>query len=92
MRQVRLVSLRDRFYRKVDVKGPNDCWMWTAARDVNDRGYFNFPYHTACAHRAAYFLEIGDIPKGMLLLHTCGVKLCVNPAHLTLCSRRDFYR
>ena len=36
----------------------------------------------ALAHRLAYELVIGPIPKGLQIDHLCRVKDCVNPAHL----------
>ncbi len=36
------------------------------------------------AHRVAYRLFIGRIPKGMFVLHKCDVRLCCNPDHLFL--------
>lgn len=34
------------------------------------------------AHRVAYILTKGDIPDGLLILHSCGNRRCCNPAHL----------
>ena len=36
------------------------------------------------AHRFAWMLCNGPIPKGKIVMHTCDVPLCVNPAHLRL--------
>ena len=33
-------------------------------------------------HRVAFQLFIGPIPEGMQVDHLCGVRHCVNPAHL----------
>ena len=33
------------------------------------------------AHRVIYEAEVGPIPEGMELDHTCNVRACVNPAH-----------
>lgn len=36
------------------------------------------------AHRIAYVLYRGDIPKGLVVRHMCDVRDCVNPSHLEL--------
>jgi hypothetical protein len=41
------------------------------------------------AHRAAWQVARGPIPKGMHVLHTCDVPSCINPDHLFLGTNQD---
>lgn len=71
----------ERFWSKVEVKGPTECWPWKAAQE---NGYGSFAldgYHAAHAHRSAFELFYHRKPKGEVL-HKCNNKLCVNPHHL----------
>jgi hypothetical protein len=69
-----------RFEAKV-VRTPT-CWMWTAAR-TNGYGHFGVAHgDIRKAHRVAYEHFVGPIPPQCALHHTCGVRACVNPAHL----------
>src|SRR5688572_10792126 len=75
-------SLVARFWAKVVVAGPDECWNWQAAtRD----GYGAIGHHrkTLGAHVVSFLIHHGDIPKGRKILHSCDNRLCCNPAHLS---------
>lgn len=44
---------------------------------------------TKAAHRLAYELEHGPIPKGMVVMHSCDVPGCFNPDHLSIGTQAD---
>jgi hypothetical protein len=84
------VPLTKRFWDKVNqIEG---CWLWTAGVKNNGYGGFRLNNQTINAHRAAWLMVNGEIPKGLLVLHRCDNKLCVNPDHLYLGTHRDNMR
>ena len=84
LRPVRYIGqpVADRFWPKVDRRGPEECWRWLAASDSHGYGQMTVNYKRKKAHRLAYELLAGPIPKGMHLDHLCRHPWCVNPAHL----------
>jgi len=79
------VPLPDRFWAKVDRRGPDECWEWQGGRTMGGYGRFEMPGQRGRgtgAHRVAYQLLVGPIPDGLTLDHLCRNKPCVNPAHL----------
>lgn len=72
-------SLTDRFWAKVNRSG--DCWIWTGAL-TKGYGRFNIAGRSVPAHQVAYELEVGEIPAGLVLDHTCRNTACVRPSHL----------
>lgn len=83
----------ERFWAKVDKSGgPNACWPWTAHRLPAGYGTMGMGGHNtrhALAHRLAWIIENGWIPKGMLVLHYCDYPPCVNIRHLYLGTKVD---
>lgn len=75
-------GIEDRFWAKVDKRGPDECWIWTANRLPKGYGLFRVEDKMVKTHRLSYEMHKGPIPKGLWVLHTCDNPPCVNPTHL----------
>lgn len=71
----------ERFWSKVDRKGPDECWLWLASTSVG-YGQFWMASKMRKAHRVSYELLVGPIPDGLVIDHLCRTPRCVNPRHL----------
>jgi hypothetical protein len=70
----------DRFAKYVSFD-QSGCLLWKGPLS-NGYGYFNLGNQQVTqAHRAAWFLYYGEMPKKHLD-HLCRVRNCVNPIHL----------
>jgi hypothetical protein len=76
-----------RFWRNVDNKGPDECWLWLACTDRHGRGVMTVhvdgkPFNLK-APRIAFWDAHGRWPApDKFILHSCDTPLCCNPAHL----------
>ena len=78
------LSKQERFLTHVEKDEETGCWAWTGGKDKDGYGVFSFGSRkegNKRAHRVAYELWNGAIPKGYWVLHKCRNK-CVNPEHL----------
>ena len=86
----KIISLEDKFWGFVDKKGPDDCWEWNG--NILSQGYGRMYHHSTNepkAHRLSYMINVGEIPKGALIRHSCNNPKCVNPNHLSIGTNQD---
>ena len=80
----------EKFWSKVNRRGPDDCWEW-----MNSGTYGHFYIgkgQARPAHRIAYELTYGDIPVGLCVCHHCDNPPCCNPTHLFVGTVQDNMR
>lgn len=82
---LKLRTIEDRLIAYSDRSGgPDACWPWTRAIDQGGYGKVHGGVHGRQAHRVAWILANGPIPDGLVVMHACDNRRCINLAHLSL--------
>lgn len=81
-------SLGERFWEKVNIADPNECWEWNAYHTHDGYGVITVNGATQLAHRVAWMLSYGPIPEDLCSCHKCDNPPCCNPAHLFLSTQK----
>ncbi len=83
-------TVAERIERHVDRSGgPEACHVWTGAKAPGGYGAISVNRRAKRAHRVAWELKHGAIPKGLFVCHRCDNPSCINVAHLFLGSPKD---
>lgn len=79
------MTLRERFWAKVQVGEPDECWPWLAGCvKTGGAGQFGIDGRKYLAPRIVWEWAIGPIPDGFCACHTCDNPPCCNLRHLWL--------
>ncbi len=76
------------FWEKGEYITESGCLIWMLGESYG-YGHVKFGGKQFFAHRLAWELTFGDIPKGIEVLHHCDIPLCFNPKHLFLGTQAD---
>ena len=79
---MRRKTLKERFWEKV-IKSDR-CWIWSASKNSQGYGEIRFMGKVKKAHRMAYKLTHGKLPRDLDICHHCDNPSCVRPDHLLL--------
>jgi HNH endonuclease len=71
------------------VRQSSACWEWKAVKNRDGYGRIRVNGKMVLAHRLAYIHFIGEIPEGMVIMHTCNNPGCVNPVHLCVGTQAE---
>lgn len=60
----------------------NGCWIWQGRLGKGGYATLGIYGRKFWVHRLSFELFRGEIPRKLLVCHTCDVPACVNPMHL----------
>lgn len=90
--RLRNAPVLDRLLFRTSLVG--ECWLWLGTRCHKGYGHIRLDNNgpIRLVHRVAYEQMVALIPEGLEIDHLCGVRHCVNPAHLEAVSRLENVR
>lgn len=69
------------------------CWIWGRSTMSSGYGHISSGRREGIrmlgAHRVSYEMFNGPIPPGLVVMHSCDEKLCINPAHLSVGTKSE---
>lgn len=80
--------IKDKINKNIKID-KNGCWIWQRAKHRQGYGHLSYERRPQLAHRVAWIVFKGKIPKKSKVCHKCDVPSCVNPDHLFLGTQKE---
>lgn len=78
-------DIKSYFSERVSVDQETGCWNWKLRLDKGGYGIIGLrQYRDKRTHRVSYQIYNGEIPAGMVVMHSCDNPRCCNPDHLSV--------